>query len=195
MKIKNKTKNKGILEGLYYGLIPHTFCILFIIASVIGATFFTNLLRPLMLSTNFFYGLIVLSIVFATISAIFYLKKNNLLSIKGAVFKRGYLGLLYSITIFVNLAFFLVIFPAFSNFGGPGVPDNFDAQTTLKVDIPCSGHAPLILNELRDSGFSGKYLGFEMADGFVVYYDSTTHTPQDILNLEVFQYFSAEVVN
>ncbi len=195
MKQKKRNKNTGLMQGLYYGLIPHTFCILFIIASVLGATFFTTLLRPLMLSTNFFYGLIILSLVFATISAVFYLKKNNLLSLKGVVFKRGYLGLMYSITIFVNLLFFLVIFPAFSNVGSGGIPETYDQSVVLKVDIPCSGHAPLIINELNAAGVFGKYLGFDMADGFEVYYDSDTHTTLDILELEIFQYFSAEIVS
>ncbi|MFT4311393.1 MAG: hypothetical protein ACMXX7_02095 [Candidatus Woesearchaeota archaeon] len=193
-KRKSKLKNNSYLTGIYYGLLPHSICIIFIIASIIGATFFTNLLRPLMLSTAFFYGLVIISILFATIGAFFYLRQNKLLSLKGIKFKWRYLSLLYGLTIGVNLLLFLFIFPLVSNIGG-SIGEQFDSQVTLKVDIPCSGHAPLILSELRNNGFEGKYLMYEMADGFEVYFDSSTQSLDDILDLDVFNYFATEIMS
>ena len=190
---KHKKKDKSYLKGIYYGIVPHSFCILFIVASIVGATFFTTLLRPLMLSSLFFYGLIAVSLIFASIGVIFYLKQSKLLSFKGIRFKWRYLTLLYGLTIGVNLLFFFFIFPLVSNIGG--IQGNFDSQITLRVDIPCSGHAPVILDELRNNGFEGKYLWHQMADGFEVYFNSDFQSIEDILKQDVFNYFAAEIVN
>lgn len=193
MKNKKK-KDNSYLSGIYYGVLPHTVCIVFIIASILGATFFTSLLRPLMLSSAFFYGLILISFIFATIGALFYLKQNKLLSVKGVFFKWRYLSLLYGFTIGINLILFLFVFPMISNMGS-GDLSGFDSKVILKVDIPCSGHAPLILDELRKNGFGSRYLMYDMADGFEVYYNSNYQSIEDILSVDVFNYFRAELVN
>ncbi len=48
-------KPKGLLQGILYGLIPHTGCIAFILASIFGLTFAASLFRPLLAKAYFFY--------------------------------------------------------------------------------------------------------------------------------------------
>ncbi|MCK9393489.1 hypothetical protein M0Q03_01670 [bacterium] len=95
--IKNKdccstnTKNEkvnGFSSGLLYAIIPHSFCILFVVLSIIGATFATQILRQFLLLPYFMPILIGLSLLFALISAIFYLKRINSLSWKGIIAKK-----------------------------------------------------------------------------------------------------------
>ena len=112
---KKEEKKKGILAGILYGLVPHTFCIAFIIFTIFGATAAMTLLKPLLLNSYFFYILIIFSFVFATISAIIYLQRNGILSIQGIKRKWKYLSILYGTTIFINLLLFLVIFPYVAN--------------------------------------------------------------------------------
>ena len=114
-KPKETKKEKGFLKGILYGLAPHTFCIAFIIFTVLGVTTATTLLKPLLLNPYFFYILIGLSFGFATISAIIYLQRNGILSFQGIKRKWKYLSILYGITISVNLILFTVIFPITAN--------------------------------------------------------------------------------
>ena len=152
-KTDSRMDKKGFLKGILYGLAPHTFCIAFIIFTILGVTTATALLKPLLLNRYFFYILIGLSIVFATISAIIYLKKQGILSFSGIKRKWKYLSILYGTTIFVNLLFFMVIFPKVANLNlnpTPAIVEKTNLSSiTLKVDIPCSGHAPLITSELK----------------------------------------------
>ena len=94
-KAKNESKGgekKGALNGLVYGLIPHAGCIAFIAASVLGVTVATEFFKPLLLNPFFFYGLIALSLAFATLSAALYLRKNGSLSAAGAKRSWKYLA-------------------------------------------------------------------------------------------------------
>jgi len=52
---QKETKNKGFFAGILYGILPHTFCIAFIILSTLGATTATFLLKPLLLTPYFFF--------------------------------------------------------------------------------------------------------------------------------------------
>ncbi|MFA6252185.1 MAG: hypothetical protein WCX74_02180 [Candidatus Paceibacterota bacterium] len=107
-----KTKNvNGFWSGLLYAIIPHSFCILFVVFSIIGATFATQVLRQFLLLPYFMPMLIGLSLLFALISAIFYLRRINSLSWEGIVAKRNYLIILFSTTIIVNILFFNYVMP------------------------------------------------------------------------------------
>jgi len=144
-------QKKGFWSGLLYGLVPHTFCIAFIVLSVIGATTATVFLRRLLILPYFFEILIVLSLVFATLSAVFYLKRLGFLSFTGIKKKWRYLAILYGTTIVINLLFFMVIFPKLANFNSIKSQPKVLSQkmmalpVTLSVDIPCPGHATLII--------------------------------------------------
>lgn len=74
----------GGIKGILYGLLPHTFCIAFVVASIIGATAATAFFKKFLLLPYFFEILVGLSLVFATLSAVFYLKRNSLFSVGGS---------------------------------------------------------------------------------------------------------------
>ena len=196
---KTEEKKKGFLSGLLYGLAPHTFCIAFIIFTVLGSTVATAFLKPLLLNPYFFYILIVLSFIFATISAVIYLKRNGILSSQGAKRKWKYLSVLYGTTISVNLLFFMIIFPAVANLNlnptrmTASIKNVSLTPITLEVSIPCPGHAPLITGELKKvNGVEG--VSFEFPNLFKVTYDSTKTSEKDLLSLEVFQEYKATIV-
>lgn len=151
-----------------------------------------------MMSASFFYWLIGLSFVFATVSAMIYLKKNQLLSFDGLKKKKGYLSVLYGTTISINLLLFMVIFPLVSNIANASSAD--DAQlgglrnTTFKVKIPCPGHSPLISESLRNVD-GVEWLRFRFPNYFDVRYDSKKTSTSDLLALDVFDSYPALVVS
>ncbi|MFH1235234.1 MAG: hypothetical protein V1493_06490 [Candidatus Diapherotrites archaeon] len=212
----NKNNNKTpVKQGILYGLMPHAGCIAFIAASVLGATAAVELFKPLLMNAWFFYALIVMSFVFATISSALYLRKNGILSRAGALRKKGYLATMYGTTIGINLALFLLVFPMLANLD-TGVLANAPATAQLsatpapgtiaatpaapafstiklQVEIPCSGHAPLISGELKKiEGVSG--VRFDSPNYFEVAFDPLKTSEQKILALEVFQTYKATVV-
>jgi hypothetical protein len=203
-------KHQGFLMGLLYGLVPHTFCILFIVLSVIGATAATSLVKRVLYVPYFFQLLVVLSVAFATLSAILYLRRNGLLSWRGAGRKWRYLTIMYTTTIAINLLFFRVIFPAVANLdlgdkslAAPVLAQEVTAASdspslgvtksvTLEVDIPCSGHAPLIIDELKKvQGISE--ITYRQPNLFEVSYLPDQVDLEKILAQEVFVSFKAKV--
>jgi hypothetical protein len=65
---KPKKEPKNVGQAILYGLVPHVGCIAFIIGSVLGVTFLTQIFKPLLMNRNFFYILIAISLLLATIS-------------------------------------------------------------------------------------------------------------------------------
>jgi uncharacterized membrane protein YeaQ/YmgE (transglycosylase-associated protein family) len=218
-KDSEERKPNGLLEGIIYGLIPHTGCIAFVLFAIVGATAMSALFQPLLMNRNLFYGLILLSFAFATLSATIYLNKRGLLSAQGIARAKGYLSVLYGTTIGVNLLFFFVIFPILANaIPAPSasvsaaaslcplnatsecqIPATAQPQPavqttpstlTIRVDIPCSGHAPLIESELYKLN-GVKNVKFTPANQFAVSYDSTVTTKDGILNLGIFKTYPA----
>lgn len=192
-------KNKSFLSGIIYGLVPHIGCIAFVLFSIFGVATMASLFRPLLMKSYFFYILIGMSLLFATLSAVIYLKKNGILSMNGVKRKKGYLTILYGTTIIVNLLFFFVIFPLVTNLPITGAStvnlengQETNEKLTLKVNIPCSGHAPLIKGELLKAGVNGIF--FKFPNYFDVYYDPSNVTEDEILNLQIFKEFNAKKV-
>jgi hypothetical protein len=211
------------LAGILYGLAPHTFCILFIVFTVLGATTLTSLLKPLLLNRYFFYLLIALSLIFATISAIIYLKKQGFITFgktegglemsclsSGIKRKWKYLSILYGTTIFVNLIFFMLIFPVLATLDAEGelslaaITSVFldrEAEVesslpsiTLMVDIPCPGHAPLISGELKTiQGVEN--VRYRFPNRFIVNYNPAETSKEQILALDVFNTYRATVID
>lgn len=209
-KNKENKKRKGILSGLIYGLIPHIGCIGFIIFSILGVTTATAVFRPLLLNRYFFHILILISFVFATISALIYLKKNGILSFPGIKRKKGYLLTLYGTTIGVNLILFMLIFPIMANVGAgtsftAAISSTFfdqeNIQTrdgenllSIKVDIPCPGHASLITGEIRT--ISGvETVKFKFPNSFDVSYDPEKTSKEQIISLDIFNTYRATIIN
>jgi hypothetical protein len=209
-------KHEGFLWGLFYGLVPHTFCILFVVLSVIGATAATSMLTPLLYLPYFFQIIVALSFVFATLSAAFYLRRNGLLSAAGIKFKWRYLSVMYGTTIAINLLFFMVIFPMVANINSSASAAAFDSvgvavsttgaqpavalqSITLEVEIPCPGHAPLIISEVQKAKGvrQVKYQAGNLFGGntFQVTYDAGQISVKEILAQEVFKSFPAKLVS
>ncbi|MFW5852655.1 MAG: heavy-metal-associated domain-containing protein [Nanoarchaeota archaeon] len=184
--VDGKKKKSNFFEGLVYGLIPHTGCIAFIVASVLGVTVLMNLFRPLLMDRNIFYYLIGLSVVFATVSSALYLRKNGLLSRDGIAKKWKYLSTMYGTTVGINIVLFFLVFPlvADASTGNAELSGDY-SSFSMSVDIPCPGHAPLITNELKsvDGVLDVKY---SFPNNFEVFFDSRT-TNNDILSIEVFE--------
>jgi len=214
----SKPERGSIKQGIIYGLIPHIGCIAFIIASVLGVTVATSLFKPLLLNPYFFYILIAISFVFATISAVVYLKKQGFIifnktkdnlemgfssNVIGRKWK--YLSTLYGTTIGVNLLLFMIVFPLLANvsLSAPATTGNavaVDGSSNglsllkLQVDIPCSGHAPLITGELKTiNGVVG--VQFDFPNIFSVKYDPAKTSKEKILSLDVFKTYKATVLD
>jgi len=196
---KKEEQKKGLLRGILYGLAPHTFCIAFIVFTILGTTTATALLKPLLLNPYFFYILVTLSFIFATISTAIYLKRNSILSFQGIKRKWKYLSILYGTTISVNLIFFMVIFPALSNLNlnliQPAATTNNVqlASITLEVSIPCPGHAPLITGELKENN-GIKDVKFRFPNLFDIKYDPQETSEEKLTSLEIFNTYKATIV-
>lgn len=191
----NKKETSGFWSGLLYGLLPHSFCIAFIIFTVLGVTALTGLFRTFLLIPYFFHFLIGLSFVLATISASIYLKRNGLLSLSGIKKKWRYLFILYGMTMGINLLFFTLVFPRVANLQSVDrrVLSEARASVVLDVQIPCSGHAPLIIEELKNLDGIGSVF-FNSSGYFEVGYDADKISPQQILSLEVFKTYQAKIL-
>ena len=208
----SKEKNQGLKTGLLAGLISHSFCIAFIIFSVLGATTATYLLRPLLLNPYFFYTLIGLSFIFASISTFFYFRKQGIIIFnntenglefnfltEGIKRKWKYLLTLYGSVIGVNILFFFLIFPiVVGSLSNTNLSINetvaSSSEIILKVDIPCPGHAPLIIDELKkvDGVLNVKY---DWPNIFSITFDSKKVSKERILSQEVFNSFKATIQN
>ncbi|MBU1112171.1 MAG: hypothetical protein ABIG93_02660 [archaeon] len=199
---KEKKKSNSFWQGLMYGLIPHTGCILFIIGSILGVTVLTNFFKPMLMNRYFFHALVGVSLGFATLSSVLYLRKHKFLSWAGVKKKWKYLSVMYGSTIGINLFLFMLIFPLLANVsaasptGAFAAGSDFDdlSSISLKVNIPCPGHAPLISEELKTiAGVSS--IQFSFPNNFDVTYDPTQTSKEEILALEVFETYSAEVTD
>ncbi len=209
MRCHNQKKEKSFLKGVSFGLIPHIGCIGFIVFSVLGVTTATTIFRPFLLNPYFFQILIAISVIFATISAILYLKRNASFSLDGIKNNKKYLFTLYGSTVAINLLLFMIIFPVAANistgsgftasllrsFGKGGEVELTEgtSRISLKVNIPCPGHAPLISGEANE--IEGvKDVGFSFPDYFDITYDPEKTSKNKILALEIFQTYEASVV-
>lgn len=196
---------RGLKSGIIAALLPHSGCIAFIIFAVVGATTATTLLKPLLLNPYFFYLLMAISVIFATLVAAVYLKKCGCASVPGIKKKWKYLLTLYGTVACTNLLFLMVIFPSVgvlmtSGAGASaptgaaiGVVDTTNlASLVLKVAIPCSGHAPLIIGELKN--LNGAYnIKYTPPNIFSLNYDLEKISKEQILALDVFKSYPATV--
>ncbi|MBL7206135.1 MAG: heavy-metal-associated domain-containing protein [Candidatus Aenigmarchaeota archaeon] len=193
------SKNRTMMEGIAYGLIPHIGCIAFIVGSILGVTLLMEFFRPILMNRWFFHILFLVSVGFATLSSVIYLRKNGMCSVAGAKKKRTYLGTMYGSTIGINLVLFMLIFPLLANISvaapitGGIVAASDMSSIKFQVDIPCPGHAPLISQELKTiDGVLG--IEFSFPNYFDVDYDSSRTSKEEMLELEVFDEYPATVV-
>jgi hypothetical protein len=188
---KNK-QGKGISSGILYSLLPHSFCIAFILFSTVGAVAATAFLKRFMLIPYFFHFLILASLLSATISAVIYLKKNDCLRPSGVKSKWKYIVTLYSTMIIINLLMFFVVFPALANINSGNMINqgSYAANLSIAVQIPCSGHAPLIIGELKKDAGIGQVI-FKTPNIFEIKYNPKETSPEKIASLEIFKTYKA----
>lgn len=186
---------RNVLNGLFYGLVPHFFCVAFIVFSLAGSVAATAYFKEFLVIPYFFPLLIGLSLVFATVSAIFYLKKKNCFCLSGIKNKWKYLAVLYSSIAIVNMVMFFVVFPAVANVKSSGSSEyaGQPADFAIQVDIPCTGHATLITDEIKKDPdvISVK---FEAPSVFQIKYDPGKTSPEKIASLEIFREFGATIL-
>lgn len=186
---KCRPKN-NVWSGIFYGIIPHTFCILFFILSIIGATSGAAIAKNFLLLPNFFLLLTGLSLISATLSAIFYLKKNKCCTVAGLKNKAKYISALYTITIITNIFFIYIVMPAFANNQDEIITNNLAALSlaTIEVQLPCPGHAPLITEEIKTIP-GVKTVNFKMPRTFEITYNPEETNLEEIKTLEIFKNF------
>ena len=189
-------ESKGLFRGILSGLIPHSFCILFLVFSVIGATGASAFAKNFLVIPHFFLFLVILSIIFATLSAYLYLKKHQCLCLSGIKNKKKYLLSLYGSTIIINIIVIFGLFPLAANVNAKNsvITNNTAiAVMSLKVNIPCSGHAPLIIDELKKAnGVSN--VSYRLPNLFSIQYDPNLITPEKISSLTIFETFPATII-
>ncbi|MFZ2038861.1 MAG: hypothetical protein WAV11_02905 [Minisyncoccia bacterium] len=195
-EIIDKSQNKGILSGIVYGLIPHSFCLAFIFFAVIGATTATAFLKNFLLIPNLFVFLVIISLVLATISSIIYLKKTDCLCLSGTKKKWRYLVVMYFLTVSVNLGMFFWVIPSLTNIsfasGSGQTASNYSQTMSINVEIPCSGHASLIIDEIKKNfPASVQSIKFKLPGTFIIEYNPIEVTPGKITSLEIFETYKA----
>lgn len=189
-----KKQGKGVLKGFLYGIFPHSFCIAFIFFSTIGAVTITTVLKKIMVTPYFLHLLFLLSIIMATISAIIYLKKCDCLDRQGISSKKKYLLILFGTTIFINFLMFSYVIPimaSINSFKTNNVLVNI-SELSLRVDIPCEGHAPLIIDELKKCK-GVEAVKFESPNVFKIKYDFSQISPKEITEVEILKIYKAQI--
>ena len=187
---KEKKASRGFFQGIVYGLLPHAGCIALIIVTVLGIAGFGSLFKAV-LGNNYFMPVMTgLSFSLATVSALYHIKKNGV--------DLKFLAVLYSTVLAVNVLMLFVIFPAVAvNTGTITGAIISGAQTdtvTLSVAIPCPGHAPLIIDELKKVKGVGS-VEFELPNHFNVNYDPSITSPEQIIKADIFDEFKAKIIN
>ncbi len=189
---------KGFLRGIIFGLIPHTFCILFVVFTLLGSILGASIAKKFLIIPHFFLYLVIFSFLLASLSAFFYLRNNRCCNARGIKNNWKYLSILYGTTIFVNIAFVFYIFPAITSKTTDTKDQMIKALSgndsymliSMEVEIPCSGHAPLIIDELKKT--SGVIsVSYEPQNFFSVQYDSKLVSENDIFSLEIFKTYKA----
>lgn len=198
---KDIVKTNGIVRGLFIGFLPHIPCLAFFVFSVIGAVAAAAFFRDILFLPHFFSFLIAVSVILSVFSSIGYLWKKECLCIDGMRREWKYLAVLFGTTIAANIFFFSVAFPVIAErssreqFGRESfaAQENLNLSTiTLTVNIPCSGHAPLIIDEMKKNvGIVS--VRFIAPNRFIAEFDSEKTNPEEIQKMDVFRAFPITV--
>jgi len=186
----NHNRRKGFGSGLLSGLVPHIFCLAFLVLSLVGAAGGAAIAKKFLLIPYFFLFLIIISLLLATLSAFFYLKKNNCCHVAGIRSKRQYLLTLYATTIIVNILVAYVIIPGSTYRQTKPIENNGQqlAIASINVQLPCPGHAPLIIDEVEKiSGVAA--VTFKLPETFKISYDPAKTSPEKLAAAEIFKTF------
>lgn len=188
-------KNRGLIPGIIYGLLPHSFCIAFVVFSIFGAVTATAFLKHFLIIPYLFHILVVVSLVLATLSSAIYLKRNKCLCLPGIKNRWKYIATLYSATILVNVLMFFAIIPALANINsGPALAkENIPVKLlSINVQIPCSGHAPLIIDEIKKDR-NVQTVRYRVPNTFEIQYNPEKTSPKKITSLNIFKIYEATI--
>lgn len=191
---KERKQKNGLLSGILFGLLPHSFCLAFALFSIVGAVTATAFLKNVLLIPNIFSYLVIISLVLASLSIFFYLRKIDCLCKTGLKSKWKYISTVYLITMMVNLFFFYGVIPVLANIDIGSKLNSLKglSEVSIKVDIPCTGHSFLIMDEIKKStGVSD--VKFQVPDVFKVSYDSKLTSQQKIIAAEIFKTYPATI--
>jgi len=152
----------------------------------------TSVFREFLLIPYFFYVLVAVSLLLAGISSAVYLKKCGRLSVSGAKSRWKYIAALFSSTILINALMFFAVFPALANMNSGDIAgqERYSAGLSAAVQIPCSGHAPLIIYELKKNAGVGA-VKFKIPNIFEVKYDPRETSSEEIAAAEIFKTYPA----
>lgn len=183
-KTESKKSTSGLKSGIIAALVPHIGCILFIVLTLLGISAGAVVLKQFLMMWWAFPALIVFSFALAGISSYFYLKRNCCAN------KTKYLSILFGSVIAINALLFFVVFPWAANVSGQSSGSVVGlSEMTISVAIPCSGHASLIIDELKKAGVDE--VVFNLPNFFVIKYDISKVDKSKILGLDVFKTYKA----
>lgn len=182
---KGNEIKSGLKSGIISSVIPHLGCIVFIVMTLLGVSVGSVFLKKLILNSWSFPILVFISFFIAGISTFFYLKSNCCKN------KIKYVATLLISVLVVNALVFYVVFPWAANLNGrmSGNSSVVLAEMDLKVEIPCSGHASLIIDELKKGGASE--VVYNTPDEFRVRYDGSKVTKENLISLAILKEFKA----
>ncbi|MEK6935605.1 MAG: hypothetical protein AABW67_02370 [Nanoarchaeota archaeon] len=186
-----KPKSRGIKAGLISGIIPHSGCIAIILFALLGVTAANTFFIKFLSYKYYIPSLFVASFFIASVAAFFYTRRFPDRRIKS---HWKYLAVLYSSIIIINLLMIYMIFPYATNLSSSGnVISNLENTKTLKLsfEIPCPGHASLVVSELeKTSGIEKvKYLS---GANFEVLYNPKEINKEQILEQDICKEFDAK---
>jgi len=189
-------KESAIKHGILSGVAPHFFCIIFLLAPLVGVSWISALWFGFFLKYNLNYYLIFISLFLATISVVFYLLKKKNLNFFGIKRNWLYIASVYAITVMVNLILVFVVFPSLADKNSNNKLSKADAvsELNLRVEIPCEGHAPFISGEImKENGVDS--VDFDYPYYFKITYYSNITSPEKITESEIFRYFKPIIIN
>lgn len=179
-------RKSGIKEGLLAGIIPHSGCIAIIIFALLGVTAANSFFKKYLFTQYYLYIIFGFSLTIAVISAFFYVRRFQDRNIKS---HWKYLTILFSSVIAINIMMIYFIFPYAANISGNAGAE--DSILKLSFEIPCSGHAPLVISELENTtGITDvRYISEK---NFEVYYNPQLTTKEKILAQDICKEFNAK---
>lgn len=193
---QNNNHKKGFWSGIFFGLVPHAFCIIFLAASIIGVTGATAFFKKFLLIPHFFLFLVIISFLFATLTAVIYLRKTGCLCLSDIKNRWKYLLTLYTVTITTNIVIIFAIFPLMANIHSGYANNQGGLQKVVSIDvgIPCSGHAPLIITEIK-SIIGVDIVKFKIPNTFEITFNPEKTSLEKIISLEIFKTFRLKTVS
>jgi len=183
-----KNGRKGITAGIIAGVVPHIGCIAFAVFTLLGVTFMSSLFKKFLLLKWSFPLMILLSFFLAGISSFFYLRKNCCAN------KPRYIIMVFSSVLLINFLFYFIIFPLTANISAKSTENIEETKLiSLQVKIPCPGHAPLIIDELKKIS-EVVSVTYRAPNYFDVECDRGLDE-QKLLDLDIFKEFPCKIID